>query len=76
MPTLSGAGLAGVAASPAAIDTSTELFPSIHLQALGWLALLLPTHEALRGEGAWGAWAPRWLQLWQVGEMGSIVLVS
>lgn len=34
-------------------------------QALGWLALLLPTHEALRGQGAWGRWAPRWLQLWQ-----------
>ena len=34
-------------------------------QALGWLALLLPTHEALRGEGDWGRWAPRWLQLWQ-----------
>ena len=37
------------------------------LQALGWLALLLPTHEALRGEGAWGQWAPRWLALCQVG---------
>lgn len=40
--------------------------PCSRLQALGWVALLLPTHEALRGQGAWGAWAPRWLELWQV----------
>lgn len=34
-------------------------------EAQGWLALLLPTHEALRGQGAWGEWAPQWLALWQ-----------
>lgn len=34
-------------------------------EALGWLALLLPTQEALRGQGAWGDWAPAWLHLWQ-----------
>jgi hypothetical protein len=39
--------------------------PPAPLQALGWLSLLLPTHEALRGRGAWGSWAPRWLALWQ-----------
>eukprot|EP00887_Chlorella_sp_A99_P008247 scaffold12.g8247.t1 len=33
--------------------------------ALGWLAMLMPTHEALRGRGAWGEWAPRWMELWQ-----------
>ncbi|KAL4431419.1 hypothetical protein ABPG75_006675 [Micractinium tetrahymenae] len=34
-------------------------------EAMGWLALLLPTHEALRGEGGWAEWAPQWLELWQ-----------
>ena len=35
------------------------------VQALGWVAMLLPTHSALRGEGPWRAWAPRWLQHWE-----------
>ncbi|KAI3424360.1 hypothetical protein D9Q98_009913 [Chlorella vulgaris] len=34
-------------------------------EALGWLAMLLPTHEAMRTEGGWREWAPRWLHLWQ-----------
>jgi hypothetical protein len=27
--------------------------------------MLLPTHEAMRTEGGWREWAPRWLHLWQ-----------
>ena len=33
-------------------------------QALGWLAMLMPTQEATRREGDWGAWAPAWVALW------------
>ena len=33
------------------------------MQALGWLAMFMPTHAALKGEGDWGDWAPRWLLL-------------
>lgn len=48
--------------------------PAALLQALGWLALLLPTHEALRGQGAWAEWAPQWLSLWQAGWGGGGVV--
>lgn len=33
-------------------------------EALGWLSALMPTHAALRRDGAWGAWARAWLGLW------------
>ena len=34
-------------------------------EALGWLAMLLPTHEAAKLEGDWGAWAKEWVEIWQ-----------
>ena len=56
-------------------DTSVRLSPAVSIfchsaarppvQALGWVAMLLPTHAALRGGGPWGTWAPRWLQHWE-----------
>ena len=37
------------------------------VQALGWLALLLPTHQvAKHGSGNWNAWVARLLDIWQV----------
>lgn len=32
-------------------------------QALGFLALLMPTHAVALGEGDWAAWLPAWLEL-------------
>jgi hypothetical protein len=46
--------------APALRDqTSPDAF-----EALGWLAMLLPTHAALAGDGDWGAWAAEWMVLW------------
>ena len=35
------------------------------LQALGWLALFLPTHGLRRGEGGWNETVADWMLLWE-----------
>ncbi|KAK9818405.1 hypothetical protein WJX72_012161 [[Myrmecia] bisecta] len=34
-------------------------------EALGWLALFMPTHAAARLDGNWSLWLGQWLDLWQ-----------
>lgn len=33
-------------------------------EALGWLAMLMPTHAALHKDGDWGTWAKEWMPMW------------
>ena len=35
-----------------------------HVQALGWLVMLMPTQQAARRDGDWDAWLRAWLRLW------------
>ena len=34
------------------------------MQALGWLAMFMPTHQAATRDGDWQRWAGEWLDLW------------
>lgn len=34
-------------------------------QAMGWLALFLPTHGLLKGEGGWNDRIGEWMTLWE-----------
>jgi hypothetical protein len=34
------------------------------MQAVGWLNLLMPTHQAGNLDGDWDSWVPVWLDLW------------
>lgn len=38
---------------------STEAFESI-----GWVCMMLPTQEALKGQGLWSEWMKEWMQIW------------
>lgn len=38
---------------------STEAFESI-----GWVCMMLPTQEALKGQGAWSEWMTEWMHIW------------
>ena len=38
---------------------STEAFESI-----GWVCMMLPTQEALKGQGSWSEWMTEWMQIW------------
>ena len=42
-----------------------HLQPFCALQALGWLALFLPTHGLGRGEGGWNEMIADWIVLWE-----------